>query len=760
MLVASVAPFGRAEILHHFDMADDDRMRLHGSGTHTPIESLAVSEATTVDFEWKVGEESVQTGGDLLVVWRWPFDWSDLQAEDPSGDGFMRMEFVPAADRDEPADDVELSLKYNWIAGIEPWHHQIRINVVSGTLQPGDRVRLTCGDTTEGGAGWRAPTCVDNECRFLMLIDHTGDQRRHRLVQQPSFRVTPGAAVRLRAVVIESDAVVQQPVTLIVRGEDCWGNATELPEAPQITFVDEDGDPDAALVDVDAVRSATHFAITFREAGAYRLKVTSGNLSAVTNRVVVGEELPKLQLFWGDLHSGQTQTGCGSGTLAQSYAFGRDVSGLRFMTHQANDHYVTQDDWQHTREVTRRFDEPGRFVPILGCEWSPLTKDGGDRNVFYFDDEPRLRRSDRFFREAEPDPTPDARTAPEFHDAFRDLNVLVNIHVGGRMTNLDWYEQKIERLCETHSTHGTVEWFFMDALARGYRVGLTAGTDGVMGRPGADHPGRRLIRNLRNGLTAVYATELTREALWEALQQRRCYATTGERIRVWFEVDGQPMGSELVTNESPQIRFRVAGTQAIERVDLFRGVEIIKSWPVASSVVSSEGEVAELRVLWGGTERKGTARLQRAKWDGSLAASNGQLELLETINFQSYDDNARLESPSRIEWTNQSAGNAAGVLVRIHGDDSTELKLESGPTSFAVSLGDVRTSSHRVDAGGVSRFAEIGPPPDVDGPQSFGSEFVDDTPLEGEFPYWIRVTQVDQSLAWSSPVYVRANRPV
>jgi hypothetical protein len=33
-------------------------------------------------------------------------------------------------------------------------------------------------------------------------------------------------------------------------------------------------------------------------------------------------------------------------------------------------------------------------------------------------------------------------------------------------------------------------------------------------------------------------------------------------------------------------------------------------------------------------------------------------------------------------------------------------------------------------------------------------ETTDAEALTGEYPYWIRVTQIDQSLAWSSPVYV------
>ena len=442
----------------------------------------------------------------------------------------------------------------------------------------------------------------------------------------------------------------------------------------------------------------------------------------------------------------------GNGSLAEHYAFGRDSAGLQFITHQANDHYVTQDDWVQTRQVTEQFHEPGRYVTILGCEWSPLTKDGGDRNVFYRHDEPVLRRSDRFFRESDPDPTPDARTAPEFHEAFGDLDVLVNIHVGGRMTNLQWYDQRIERLCETHSTHGTVEWFFMDALERGYRVGLTAGTDGVMGRPGACHPGRRLIRNLRNGLTAVLAEELTRESIWEALHNRRCYATTGERIRLRFEVDGHPMGSEVTGTGNPQIKFQVAGTCAIERVDLFRGTECIHTWSVAP-LVPVAGD-PQIRLLWGGTERKGTARLQRVDWDGALTMNSGSLSLLETVNFQSCADRARSTTPSRIEWSSKTAGNSAGIVVAVTGDDASDLKFETGPKSVSFRIGDLAGDGLTLPAGGVNRVVRIGLRPAADGPREFGGSFTDESPPTSTTPYWIRVVQIDQSMAWSSPVYV------
>ena len=463
------------------------------------------------------------------------------------------------------------------------------------------------------------------------------------------------------------------------------------------------------------------------------------------------------KLLWGDLHAGQNEMGCGCGSLDEHYRFGRECAGLKFITNQANDHYVTQDDWVHTREVTIQHQQDGVYVPFLGCEWSPLTKDGGDRNVYYRHDEPVLRRSDRFFIEEPADPEPDIPTAPEFHDAFRDREVLVNIHVGGRMTNLEWHEPKIEKLCETHSTHGTVEWFFMDALARGYKVGLTAGTDGVMGRPGADHPGRRLIRNCKNGLTAVYAESITADAIWDALQRRCCYATTGERIRVWFEVAGQPMGSEVTVDGPVAGRFEVLGTEALDRVELFRGTEVIQTWQVAQP----SNPQSRLRVLWGGTERKGTARLQKVTWDGGLTVAGAVLSGLRPVNFVSIEDTYHW-TDNAIEWVSKTAGNTSGFEI-VCSDLSPNAKIQfnTGPLTFDADLNELFRTERTMDAGGVNRFVRIGPalgdfavPFDPIEPFQCNESFRDEAPLAGTQPYWIRVTQLDQSKAWSSPVYV------
>jgi hypothetical protein len=67
------------------------------------------------------------------------------------------------------------------------------------------------------------------------------------------------------------------------------------------------------------------------------------------------------------------------------------------------------------------------------------------------------------------------------------------------------------------------------------------------------------------GLAAVHARGRSREAIWEALLQRRAYGTSGPRILLWFDLiaaDGAtyPMGSEVVLAGVPRFQVRAVGS--------------------------------------------------------------------------------------------------------------------------------------------------------------------------------------------------------
>ncbi len=410
LLISGQGP-GYPKIWHAADMPIEERLKLHVRGHYEPVRPLEAGEYVTITFHFEVGEEKIAGGGRLGIAWRWPFDWGDLQSEDPKGDGYMAVSTA--------ASEVDIEATYHRKGGVDPWPHYISLEVIRGYLARGDRVCLVCGDRTGGSRGWRAPTFMTKSAGFLMVIDRDGSGRWVRPPDPPSFPVVSAPPVRL-VVICPSHAVVGEAVDVLVRGLDRWGNPTSVSKGiPQLSAQQQTrSDENVVSVLGDAAVSCDpavyRFRVQFNRAGRYRLfaSVPDTDLSAESNPVWVYAQRPSLRLFWGDLHSGQAEIGCGAGTLVEHYTYARDVAGLQFVTHQANDHYVTRDDWQRVRKEATAFNEPGRFVTFLGCEWSPPTENGGDRNVIYRRDEPKLRRSGRYFRESDPDPEPDIPTAP------------------------------------------------------------------------------------------------------------------------------------------------------------------------------------------------------------------------------------------------------------------------------------------------------------------------------------------------------------
>jgi hypothetical protein len=273
-----------------------------------------------------------------------------------------------------------------------------------------------------------------------------------------------------------------------------------------------------------AATRLTGLALTAAGAEA-RITAARGDQVAASNliRAVLPGE-PKT--FWGDLH-GQTRATVGTGTIEEYFAFGRDVALLDMMCHQANDFQVTEQEWQRLRREIDRFHADGRCVIFVGYEWSGMTPGGGDRNVMYRGDVASLHRSSH----AEVDDMGDAATdcfpVTELFDQLRGRDdVMLIPHIGGRYADIvGFHDPALEPVVEIYSDWGRFEWLLEDALRQGYRVGFVANSDGHKGRPGASHPGASTF-GAYGGLTCVLSETLTREAIFDAIKARRCYAVT------------------------------------------------------------------------------------------------------------------------------------------------------------------------------------------------------------------------------------------
>jgi hypothetical protein len=281
----------------------------------------------------------------------------------------------------------------------------------------------------------------------------------------------------------------------------------------------------------------------------------------------------EVTLYFGDVHTHSNLSPCGNvdpynQSPAECYSHARDVVDTDFLAICDHAEKIDEATWRECMELAESTTEPGKFIAWPAVEWA--TGLYGHRNIYFRGyDVPLISGKDvvspsrlwEYIRQHRLD----ALTIP--HHAARELSA-----------DLTRTDDELEPAYEIFSGWGNEEYygaplqdtdrsytrgFAVDTLLRGHRMGFVGGGDGHPAPP-AD-----------NGITGIYAKDLTLDSLWEALSARRTIATTGAKIKVDFHVNGFPIGSTIRFNQDEatslfplEIGVAVQGTGPIEKVEI------------------------------------------------------------------------------------------------------------------------------------------------------------------------------------------------
>jgi hypothetical protein len=342
-----------------------------------------------------------------------------------------------------------------------------------------------------------------------------------------------------------------------------------------------------------SLASAAVEGISFPQEGSYRLYTEFEGQIYFSNPTSCRKN-PEYLIYWGDPHIHTSIGNCMTDfTRSLNYAF----VYARFTAHldwvSVTDHVSNgRGDigrWKEERASCEAFNQKGEFITLPGYEASLKGGGGGDNNVYF------KKELDIFIDDYEQG---NIKTlAEKLNDKLGKENFFVvphhttRIKKHGEIPDEIFPGDDIMPLIEIHSKWGSSEYrgnpyplqkvhpgpsYAVDFLNRGLKLAFVGGTD--------SHASMTLTGDLEPshidrpyGITGIFAGYLTRDAVFDALKTKKCYASAGEKIFVDFKVNGTGFYRK---NEFPlAVKDRKLQVQALSKNNIST-IEIIRNGKV------------------------------------------------------------------------------------------------------------------------------------------------------------------------------------
>lgn len=305
-------------------------------------------------------------------------------------------------------------------------------------------------------------------------------------------------------------------------------------------------------------------------------------------------------LLVGNLHehteiSSCWPAGC-DGTIHDDYRFGIFSEGYDFMGITDHGYSLNEVYWRKNLRMVDFYSDNDNFVAIPSLEWTLSNGRGnlnikpgaGHKNIFF----PSQHEALKFIRNKDEiysvnnEETKDAMALWNFLHHNNIDCLTIPHHPADEVHATDWevHDEKYQTVVEVFQCRGNAEYpgcpreinvtrhkpiqnpkAYIDyALAeKKHQMGFIAS---------GDHNG------IGAGLAAVWVKEISQRGIVEGLKNRRCFATTGDKIFIHMTVNGSWANEEAtIHGKAPEITFEIESVVKIKSIEVLRNSKVIKS---------------------------------------------------------------------------------------------------------------------------------------------------------------------------------------
>lgn len=298
-------------------------------------------------------------------------------------------------------------------------------------------------------------------------------------------------------------------------------------------------------------------------------------------------------------------------------------------------------------------------------------------------------------------------------------------------------------------------------LERGHKFGIMGSTDQHSGYPGSYGDGR----------IGILAPELTRDALWDAMQNRHVYCSTGDKIEIDFRLNDALMGS-TVRGNSRRIYLNVEGQSCIDYVDIIKNGRCVArlNGPLLPENPKEATVHCKIKMEFGWNREE-----QYVHWNGKLSIDKGRI-LQVTPCFRGAAFTSPQEGESEFHThvnhilsvneqsteldmyssknPNTTTAATQAVILEVEMPKDGILTAEFNGKKFEHTLDELLKGSRSHFMVGWLSEAILFNRAMPESCYTIEHFMEDKKPERDTDYYYVRVRQRDQQWAWSSPIWV------